>query len=297
MQSPSDYAREYHKLKVHTEAAPALSGSVNITRYQNGTRPDCDVELWRIIGYLTLALKLKNWNQIPRRFHFPSGDKIMAAEPFYWVGLKRCFMGKGSPSEIKDALRLAARFNRLKATNCPNLDAYAKKFLGLDCNALVGNYFGISPALSIESWAHGWTGKKAMDELSPGARVKAGLGEAEELSLKKYFPLKPRTSAREIRNNDVLVTVTPGGIYKHVAVVHDVVAVDDNNVTWTVVEWGEEGPEAKHVKPGRKALLEKGKKRGALELGFKHEGNFRYVLAAPCEPKPASWGRCEKEDI
>lgn len=36
---------------------------------------------------------------------------------------------------------------------------YGRQFFGLDCNGFVGNYWGLSPGLSIGVWALGEPGK------------------------------------------------------------------------------------------------------------------------------------------
>jgi len=53
--------------------------------------------------------------------------------------IQRVFSGKGSPSQIRTAMWLATR---VKRTTPEGVDDYCDKFVGLDCNGFVGNFWG-----------------------------------------------------------------------------------------------------------------------------------------------------------
>jgi hypothetical protein len=285
MISPTEYARRYHRMKVHIDFAPQYSGTVNITKYQNGPREDCNAEMDALKTDLAKILKRK----IDSTFYFPPGDVIPSAEPFFAKSIYRAYTGKGSPDEIKDVLRLACRTNRPKKTGCATLDAYAKKYIGLDCNGFVGNYHGLSPELHVTIWAYGWTGK--------ADKIKE-LKAAERLSVEQYFPLKNRTDVKEVRNGDVLASLNSEGKIHHVALVDDVAPGEGNKIRWRVVEWGEKGEEPRHIKEVKDYELIKGTKRFGVEYGVHPKGGeFRYLLAGPGSPQSAGWGRCGHEEI
>jgi hypothetical protein len=211
-------------------------------------------------------------------------------EFFYKMTIKRAFIGKGSPAEMRDTLRLAYRCGRIGHGKPYNsLKDYALRFLGLDCNGFAGNYHGISPALGVPIWANGPGTFKAGEN---------GWGKAEVASA-PFFPLKARTDTRAVTTGDVLVTFKEGG-YKHVALVDDVQWVDSQRVNWRVVEWGQKGDRSKHIGEVQQVTLVLGDKGQNKKHGFawNHKGNFRYLFAGPQgTPRPADFGRCGRDEI
>ncbi len=78
---------------------------------------------------------------------FTVGDRSYGTK-----AIVEAFMGKGSPDQIADVLRLAHHFGFIsnsakKSPKTPALSAqeYCDRYLGLDCNGFVGNYFGLDP--------------------------------------------------------------------------------------------------------------------------------------------------------
>ena len=63
--------------------------------------------------------------------------------------LQRVFSGKGSPDNIRTAVRLASRYKR---TDAKTADKYCNSFIGLDCNGFAGNFWGIDPTTSIDAY-------------------------------------------------------------------------------------------------------------------------------------------------
>src|SRR5262245_57739751 len=161
-QSPGDYMREYHNLQVSAVGPTGLpmAATVHITRYQYNASTERD----RLLAALKKALGLKSTpplNTTYDWFSFPPGDPIGTHEPFYWQAIRRAFGFKGSPSEMRDVLRLACRLGRVgvgkdvagQPAAASTMAAYAKVFFSLDCNGFVGNYWGVSPAVHQSSWA------------------------------------------------------------------------------------------------------------------------------------------------
>ena len=107
--SPSQYVLNYHSLLIN-DPQQKLATSVNITRYQNGTRAECETERNSLISAVTKILGAKHLHST---FRFPQDDVIDSTKPFYKVGIKRAYQGKGSPSEIADVIRLAWRCGRI----------------------------------------------------------------------------------------------------------------------------------------------------------------------------------------
>ncbi|HOB61185.1 MAG TPA: hypothetical protein PKI41_03600 [Candidatus Competibacteraceae bacterium] len=283
---PSQYALGYHSLLI-SDQQQKLFTSVNITRYQNGTRSECEAERSTL---LTAIAKILGVKHLQAAFNFPQSDVMDSTKTFYKPGINRAYRGKGSPSEIADVIRLAVRCERIGIGKvAPSADQYAKQFLGLDCNGLVGNYHNLSPAISVGVWAQGEPGK--LMAWSEHKQLKSGWGAAE-LATAPYIPLQPRRAIAELCDGDVLVTVTSDHHYKHIALVEDIAAIDKDQVSWKIVEWGEGGNADKHIKPSRTVKLEQGKIK-KYGLGFASKGNFRYLFANPNTPwEPAKWGRC-----
>lgn len=289
--SPSQYALNYHSLLIN-DPPQKLFSAVNITRYQNGTRAECETERNSLLSAVAKILGVKHLHST---FRFPQNDVIDSTKTFYKAGISRAYRGKGSPDEIADAIRLAWRCGRIgKGTAFSTIDQYAKHFLGLDCNGLVGNYHGVSPAVSIGVWALGEPGK--LMSWSGERQLAKGWGAAE-LATAPYVPLEPRRSLSEIYDGDVLITVTADSHYKHIALVEGITVLGADRVTWTIVEWGEAGNANKHIKAPTTAKLEQGKNK-KFGLGFTSKGNFRYLFANPNTPwEPAKWGRCGSLEI
>lgn len=76
-----------------------------------------------------------------------------------WPDLMRPYVGKGSPDEIRLALRLAVGFGLVKGTKAAIQD-YCDKYIGLDCSGFAGNYLG-----------NGLTGKPAAEFAPVGSRL------------------------------------------------------------------------------------------------------------------------------
>jgi hypothetical protein len=91
-----------------------MTGAVHVTRYQVAAPLERD----RLIAALKTVLKIKHTPPLHSNydwFAFAPGDPIQTGEPFYWQSIRRAFGFKGSPSEMRDVLRLACRLGRIGA--------------------------------------------------------------------------------------------------------------------------------------------------------------------------------------
>jgi len=138
------------------------------------------------------------------------------------------FMGKGSPSEVANAIWLASRYGLIlidpkrknhSGVRTRTLTEFCDDCVGLDCNGFVNNYFSFSRDKSIDTY----------DVRYPQAR---------------------RQSAEEVKADDVLVFIEeddtaakdlkagrPGGTsYKHIAVIDAVAPAGKDQLLLTLVQ-------------------------------------------------------------
>ncbi|MBL8590658.1 MAG: hypothetical protein JNK46_19135 [Methylobacteriaceae bacterium] len=186
-------------------------------------------------------------------------------EPFYRNGVIRAFLGKGSPDEIADLIRLAIAIGRIGTSSDAAggrpahaaLRDYVRTFVSLDCNGLSGNYYGINPETSIEAYAR------------PGRR---------------------RRDPHEVRTGDCLVTVTPAGRYKHIALIDAFTPGAGRSAQMSIAEWGQAGDEDKHYSTFTRDIVQG--PNAQFGLGFRSGENFRYIFAPPANAQsdPRGYG-------
>lgn len=126
--------------------------------------------------------------------------------PIRSINVRRPFMGKGSPQDLKDVLWLAHRYGFIKNPDRPragalSLKEYCRKYTGLDCNGFVGNYLARHHNTSIDVYGN---------------------------------PANRLTSVSQIRSGTSLVWVR-GGKYPHIAVVNSAQVVGDV-LRWDLVQ-------------------------------------------------------------
>jgi hypothetical protein len=160
------------------------------------------------------------------------------------------FMGKGSPSEIADAVWLASRYGLIgiepKRTNFSKVPTrtvtqFCSDCIGLDCNGYVNNYFSFGRDKSIDTY----------DVNYPNSR---------------------RQSPEEIRTGDAVIFIEENdaaaknakapapaaGLYKHIAAVENAKAVGKDQLELTLVQSG--GPDlGLHVSTETKPIFNYGK--------------------------------------
>ena len=161
-------------------------------------------------------------------------------EEFSKPGLRRAFAGRASPEEFLDTLRLARLVGRCTSDNAPT---YGQAWFGLDCNAFVGNYQGISPSSSIASYVSGYGTK---------AEIK---GATDDVYItRNLLPLPPIEKVEDIKKGTVIVTYRPGSTtshgdhWGHIGLVQSF-GPDPapNKMSLHVIEWGKKGGIASHT--------------------------------------------------
>ena len=206
----------------------------------------------------------------PILFADPGIKGIPSYEPFYANSFIRAFLGKGSPEEIVDTLRLAIAMKRIgigkdiagAACARSTLADYVRDFISLDCNGLVGNYYGVNPENSIEFYAS---------------------------------PAKRRSKLADIAVGDAIVTVNSSSKYEHIALLDEFTRPPSTEKEPTcyikICEWGQKGDETKHFTGATaKAVKVKQGPDSKLGLGFASGTSFRYFFAPPQTPVAREWG-------
>jgi hypothetical protein len=128
--------------------------------------------------------------------------------PIRAINIRRPFMGKGSPQDVKDALWLAHRYGYIKNPARPragalSLKEFCRAYTGLDCNGFVGNYLAQHHNTPIETYG----------------------AVANRL-----------TSVEQIQSGTSLVWVpAQGGKYPHIAIVNSAKVVGDL-LKWDLVQ-------------------------------------------------------------
>jgi hypothetical protein len=140
--------------------------------------------------------------------HWSSAQFTIDVFPIRAINIRRAFMGKGSPQDLKDALWLAHRYGFIKNPERPRagaltLQQYCRTYTGLDCNGFVGNY----------------------------------LAQHHNTSIEVYGDVANRlTSVEEIQSGTSLVWVPPyGGRYPHIAIVNSA-QVEGDVLKWDLVQ-------------------------------------------------------------
>lgn len=286
MGAPTDYLDRYHRLQV-TDTRLNLSETVDVTNYCSGEGPERSQEQWLLMDKLRQIVKPK-LKALPSKFTFPTGDPSMDSnEPFYYMTVRRAFLGKASPDEISDTLRLAVRAGRIGPKGAaPTCVAYVKKFIGIDCNAFQGNYLGLDPEIKPRLYAKG---------------VKGVTAYSTSLALSfPFLPLTARPSADQVRSGDVLITVVDADDHhEHISLVDKVSNPAANQLTLDIVEWGQAGERDKHLVSNCSVTTVTGGPEPGYGVSFRNDAKtaHRYFFAPPTTIfGSAGIGRCGHED-
>lgn len=248
--TPEDLLRQYHNVVV-TEPKLGLNLSVNLTNYISGTptagRRERDLLAGEIAGaYFGSKMKsVSDLVKLSQPFYIKTSKVFAPTEPFTYGSLQRTFSGRASPEEISDVIRLAVAVKRCKPEGAA---AYAKTWLGLDCNGFVGNWLGVAPGTSIHAYANGY-----------GDGIPSG-SSPDVLVTKDIIKLPPITDPAKIRRGSVLITYAPKGHdqgtnWKHIALVESITPQSDGKYSITIAEWGEPGTFEQHMSRNRTITL------------------------------------------
>ena len=195
---------------------------------------------------------------------------ISKTEDFYLSSFIRAYCGKGSPDEIIDTLRLATAIGRIGTDRdlagnhpaAPTASAYATKYMTLDCNGLVGNYFGENPSSDISHFA------------SHARRRKSGY---------------------EVQVGDAVVTHCSEAPYEHIALIQEW-NFDGTNANVRLVEWGRSGGEDHHYSTVPKKYHIKQGKDSKYGIGWESNSHrkanlksFRYIFSPSNDGPPNGW--------
>ena len=142
----------------------------NAKDYYKGTNDiseDHDVTAGMSVAWADLSRKIRKhgtkirkgtysiWLPIPK----PGADpEIQIEEVAVMAQFVGVFSGKGSPTAIRQTLKLTAAFGLCDAT-AASMNSYCQAFIGLDCSGFVGNYLkhmghgSIGPSTPAKSFA------------------------------------------------------------------------------------------------------------------------------------------------
>lgn len=243
------------------EKAPLTRWGSNWTNENRNNGVECQTEHNAFFTpAVHMAINGKRKARLPPRFFLQADyKKLSAYEGFYKMSTVRAFCGKGSPDEIADTIRLAIVAGRIgtgkdlagRPAACSTVAQYVTRFMTIDCNAYVGNYYGLNPSFDLDYYATKATRRMRIDQ---------------------------------IRQGDVVVTVKPEGKHKHVAPVQDIKGfvpggAAAGSAIVTLCEWGQDGPESHHYSTGEKKFTTGAKSN--YGIGWQAGKNFRYVFAPP----------------
>ena len=236
------------------------------------TGQSCQAEF---VSYYKPALRYAHhnnkWTPTGEKFYFNDKDKqidiFYDTEDFYVSSLVNAFNGKGSPDEITDALRIALAIGRIGTDrdlidqHCARarLQDYVDAFITLDCNGLVGNYYGINPNTSVGSYAN---------------------------------PARCRKRQTDVQVGDSVVTVTNGSSFEHVALIADWTNVSAGYADVKLVEWGGAGGEDNHYTGDtatRRQILQGANAKFGIGFQPAERNKFRYIFAPPQSPVHRGW--------
>lgn len=149
---PSVYAENYLHLTadLHGQVAEVaidkylnagIKGQHDAVPHPNDYRANRAIaEKDRLLGAIKNDLHIRG--HVPQMFEVDSFS-------FKLMDVVMPFFGKGSPSNIRDVLYLAAKYNHLAPGTAQQ---YCNQYLGLDCNGFVGNFWGINPSTAIAGY-------------------------------------------------------------------------------------------------------------------------------------------------
>jgi hypothetical protein len=249
--TPEQFVDQYHKLPVE-DPGIRLSATLKISKYEAKWAKESINEATAVLdGVARKCCNLKRGNaELPPTFTISHDSRVDPSEPFYCAGIRRAFGSRGSPDEMKDALRLAILAGR-PMPGGPI--AYAQGWFGQDCNSFVANYLGVSPMIGIRAYARGFTSNE--------------YGAGRDLTdCQKLLPLPVREDATQIAAGDVIVTY--GSFdgrwrWRHIALLESIGltaptrrgSVTDWVANLKIVEWGSAGGSAQHVSTAQRPLI------------------------------------------
>jgi hypothetical protein len=216
MTTPNQFVDTYHLLPVQ-DARMDLDVTLKIQKYEAGWLGQ-DLATSVLDAVARKCCKLKNGNQdLKPIFHIEHDARVDPSEVFYAASIRRAFGSRGSPDEIRDALRLAVLGDVVKRGNAM---AKGQEWFGQDCNSFVANYLGVSPMIGVKGYAKGNV---------------TSFSKGRDRSLEdcvRLFPLPVREHPRYVADEDVIVTYGPWvdldrGHWRHIALVQSITVAEN----------------------------------------------------------------------
>jgi len=166
--SAADYMFQYMECPVVLDNWEVETASID--KYLNhGIKPHADVA-WAAKDALLGAVVNETKGSWRDRQFVIEGYVVTA------VSIVRVFTGKGSPSEVKDALWLAHRYGFItnplrKRSGSRSLKEYTDANCGLDCNGFVGNFEGIDPGTPVDAYGAPAQRLSSVDDIDSGTTL------------------------------------------------------------------------------------------------------------------------------
>jgi hypothetical protein len=134
MVTPLEYAERYRSISVHANGQ--TRDKIRVEIYRIGKPDDEQGVLWQKLKDHFAGNKKKDPNY-RLRLRVNGADEEFASTDQLLRRVVSPYYGKGSPEDCQITLELAVLLGR---TSIDNVQAYAIKHIGLDCNGFVGNY-------------------------------------------------------------------------------------------------------------------------------------------------------------
>jgi hypothetical protein len=195
MTTPDDLYWDYRALAVDLPDGTSVAG-IDVHGYRNaadyawktpdgkdgiggGNKPgpgtissQFDIDKGLDVAYAALRNKIRQYGTSlgtnMYRIDFPLPGVAVGARQAdivtLWPDMGRPYFGKGDPDLVAEALRLAAAFGLVEPTRAA-MQAYADKYLGVDCSGFAGNYL-VRLGLSEK-----WLDTAAIDFAPPANRL------------------------------------------------------------------------------------------------------------------------------
>ena len=208
--TPSQYARCYHQLSTVLDNNQIVTVRIDKYLQNNGSkRNKAGLAAKDAIINGMVAETKTSW----AAHTFNINGRLVGK-----VNVACVFMGKGSPSEIADAIWLASRYGLIRIdpqrknhSGVPtrSLTEFCDDCVGLDCNGLVNNFFSFSRDKSIDTYdVHYPTGRRQrLSDVQAGDVVV--FIEEDDATTKN--PKANRPAGTSYKHIALIDTVIPGG--------------------------------------------------------------------------------------
>jgi hypothetical protein len=226
---PADYVEEYTEMLVVLD--DGTSWTVVIDQYLSNTGNDKVINAGKVRDALIDAMARET------RTSTIAPTFMIDDQPVSRLGMMRASWGKGSPNEISDFLWIASRYGLIHMADTPRnttgihtltLQAFADKYLGLDCNGFLVNYYNTRDKEWIGCYDNQHLRRKSIDEVQPRD------------AMIYYVPGRTEKRTRTDKKTGQTKVVDVSEPYVHVAIVNQVLE-RKNPAKIEKVDWGASG--------------------------------------------------------